>query len=225
MKTITIQLYEFSELSEAAKETAINSYNEHFRFVADHFYDEALNTIKKFCDLTDVKTSLDSWLSPKTNHIDDKILELSGLRLRTWLINNWGWWLYKRKYIGYGKGEHVAKPDVQHQMIRWRQARGKTAMEEWYRMYYSNIQKDTSFVLTGVCYDDDFLAPLYDFIDNYDAAKHGRTDFGDLIDECFSALEKSLRDEEEYHQSDEAVIERIEADEILFFQNGRISSI
>lgn len=222
MKTVTIKLYEFNELSEEAKQKAIDSYNKHYPFDSQWFYDDALNTVEEFCKLSGVKTGRDSWLNPKTSHFDDNILDLCGLRLRTWLINNWGWWLYKRKYLGHGKGENVPKPDVHHRMIKWKQARKD---QQWYRMYYSNIQQDTCCALTGVCYDDDFLAPLYEFIDNYDAAKHGLTDFGHLIDECFSSLETTLKNEKEYHESDEAVIERIEENDIMFFQDGRISNL
>ena len=86
--------------------------------------------------------------------------------------------------------------------------------------YYSNIQKESKNCnLTGMCYDDDMLKPIYDFLElrNFDT-----TNFEDLLNSCFDAMRKTLKDEEEYMYTDEYISEEIISNDYEFTENGNI---
>jgi hypothetical protein len=92
MRTIETQIYTFAELSDKAKEKAISDYYNRSGF---HWMDESckslLDGVRMFADLKN--WSIDPEC-PAHSSIDFKIHEseeiqtLTGLRLRTWLINN-----------------------------------------------------------------------------------------------------------------------------------------
>ena len=138
MKTIEINLYSFDELSDKAKENAMNKYYENEDFY--YIWEEAHETVKEFCDKTIIKTSNNSWLEPNFNNIDDDIINLKGVRLMKYFINNFDF-LYKPKYLK-SYDEHKT-----HRMIK-----NKIAINTGnkYSLAYSNIQKETSCNLTGV---------------------------------------------------------------------------
>ncbi len=97
MRTIRTKVYQFSELSEQAKETAINWY----RNGSDDnqiYFGEIIDTVKKVAELFDLKFGRE-YTDIRTGHIDDNILELSGVRLYKYLINNYYNSLYTPKYI------------------------------------------------------------------------------------------------------------------------------
>ena len=200
MKTIEINLYSFDELSDKAKRKALKEYieNEDFYYI----WEEAHETVKAFCDKTIVKTYQDSWLEPNFNNIDDSILNLTGVRLMKYFINNFDF-LYKPKYLK-SYDDHKT-----HRMIK-----NIIALNTGnkYSLAYSNIQKETSCNLTGVCYDDDFLKPIYDFLQKPTKNKT----FEDIISDCFYCLKKSIENEIEYMQSMEYFNELCEMNNYYF---------
>lgn len=210
MKTVSINIYKFNELSEAAKQTAIMRQQNNID--NSYIYDEAHDTVKAFENIFPVSSrGRNSWLSCNTNEIDEYINQLSGERLRTYIYNNFGYALYKPKYIGHVK----SKGPVRHNRVRSKQYKNGN----YYNPYYSAIFKDTCCVLTGVCYDDDMLMPLYQFLDRKGYEGYN---FSELMEACYSNLEKSLQREEEYLYSDEAIIETIEANDYDFTEDGEI---
>ena len=188
MKTISVNIYSFNELSKEAKQKAISDYRDCKD--TSYIYNDAHKTVKKFNDIFNTKEGGHSWLEINC-YIDDNILNLSGLRLRTYIINNYGDALFKNKYIKRIKGKSV----------------------------YSKIKKDNCCVLTGVCYDDDILSPIYKFLEqkSFDC-----TTFEDLLKKCFINLKCVLDDEEEYMRSDEYITESILANEYEFYENGKL---
>jgi len=206
MKTIEINLYQFNELSEKAKRKALNKYikNEDFSFI----WEEAHETVKEFCKKTIIKTYQNSWLEPNFNNIDDSILNLTGVRLLKYFINNFDF-LYKPKYLKY-YDDHKT-----HRMIK-----NKIAINTGnkYCIAYSNIQKETSCNLTGVCYDDDLLDPIYKFIQNPKDNKN----FEDIICECFYNLKKSIENEIEAKQTIEYFAELCEGNDYYFTEQGEM---
>lgn len=210
MKTVTINTYKFAELSEEAKQVAIDAHREH----ADnsYIYIEARETVKAFEDIFPVDSrGRNSWLDCNTNNIDDSINELSGHRLRTYIYNNFGYALYKPAYMGSVKRDGP----VTHRRVKSKKLRNG----RYFNPYYSAIKKDTSCVLTGVCYDDDMLRPLYLFLDMKDYEGYN---FSDLMEACYNSLEASLKSEEEYLYSDEAIIETITANDYDFLETGKV---
>ena len=210
MKTIEINLYSFDELSDKAKEKAMNKYYENEDFY--YIWDDAHKTVKEFCDKTIVRTSINSWLEPNLNNIDDNIINLKGVRLMKYFINNFDF-LYKPKYLKSFDG------NKNHKMITNKtvQSKGKSNVKK-YCFATSNIQKETSCNLTGVCYDDDFLEPIYNFIKNPKENKN----FEDVICECFYSLKNSIESEIEANQTIESFAELCEMNNYYFTEQGEM---
>ena len=132
MRTIEISIYKFSELSDESKRKALDKFEPFVGFI----YDDAHETVKAFCEVFGVKEGRHNWLDFNTDYIDDNILELTGQRLRTYLINNFYSEIYKPKT--YYKGVNKKRK--------------------------SKIFVNNDCVLTGVCYDHDMLEGIYNFI-------------------------------------------------------------
>ena len=100
MKTIEIQLFKFSELSEDAQKKAID----HFRESDNDFWfiEEANETFKKFADLFSIKWREIDYEQPYRNNysinLSDDIKGLSGIRLMKYIWNNYKNDLFKGKY-------------------------------------------------------------------------------------------------------------------------------
>jgi len=217
MKTVEITLYKFEELSKEAKSKAID----HHRCTEDnsHIYDEAYETVKKFHEIFGTSEGSRSWLDINTNFETD-ITELAGLRLRTYLINNFGYALFTPKYKShFGDNKVIKHPRVKTNFYDM----SKGARVNSSNMYYSAIQKDNCCVLTGVCYDDSLLQPIYDFIEyklTPEANKH--EDIVSLFEECFASLEKDIENEVEAQNSEEYITEYLEDQEQDFTEEGSI---
>jgi hypothetical protein len=176
-----------------------------------YIWNEAEQTVKRFLNLIDIPIkTYNSWLEPGFSKVDDNILELSGLRLRTWFINNFQF-LWKPKYIGCLKTNEYIK----HNRIK--SPINVNSVGNRFNPYYSGCQLDNCCVLTGMCYDDDFLKPIYDFI-----KKPTKYNLEDVINECFESLKTTIENEIEYRESEEAILETIEANGYEFDEYGNI---
>jgi hypothetical protein len=208
MRTVTTTLYSFDELSEEAKQTAI----ENFRgggVETSYYWDEARESVKEFHDIIGTKEGNSSWLDIQTGHIEDDILQLSGVRLRTYLINNFPELFYERKYrTSFSKDE---RPST-HPM---RSTKNRKDGTFWIK-HHSNFLTESCCPLTGVCYDEDILDPLKAFIKQPDS----RT-FEDLLSETMESLRISLEKEDDYRNSDEAIQEDIEANDYEYTEYGQ----
>ena len=91
----------------------------------------------------------------------------------------------------------------------------KTQRHEDYSMYYSSWRVTNECVLTGMCYDDNFLKPIYDFLEKPD-----NTPFKELIEACFHELHKTIEEEIEFLSSEEAIAEHFEANDYEFYEDG-----
>jgi Fe-S cluster biosynthesis and repair protein YggX len=209
MRTITTTVYSFNELSEDAKETAIQEFRNE-GVDASHYWDEAHDSVKKFHNVIGTREGVNSWLDINTGHIEDDILNLSGLRLRTYLINNFEELFYERKYRRHGAST-INEPK-RHRLIS---RIGKDCNGLFYPVYRSNFLTESCCPLTGVCYDENLLDPFKKFIKEPD-----NSTFEDLLNEAMESLRISLENEEEYRNSDEAITEDIEANEYEFTEDG-----
>ena len=81
---------------------------------------------------------------------------------------------------------------------------------------YSKLKFDNCCVLTGVCYDNDILEPIYNFLKRPDS----KTTFEDLIQDIEAAIQKTFNNMEEWLNSDEIITETIEANEYEFTEDG-----
>lgn len=135
MKTISINLYSFNELSDKAKQRAMDDHTS----TSDFFWgDPYISSIKKGLDAFNcslVNYSIDWGCS---SHSNFKIRyglvpsEITGLRLRTYILNNFYAALYCRRKYGKRKSKIA--------------------------------YKKTCCPFTGYIGDDDFLQPIRDFI-------------------------------------------------------------
>lgn len=144
------------------------------------------------------------------SHIDDTILELSGARLYKYIINNYGHELFKPAYI-----KTIDRP------VYWRQFICKVRKDKdgkEYTQIYSKNKKTDSCTLTGVCYDDDILSPVYNFLKR--PAKN--TTFEDLIKEIEHQISKCYESLEDWLNSDEYISEHLEINNYDFTEDGEM---
>ena len=206
MKTIEISLYKFEELSEAAQKNAINNGRENV--CVDFIYDDAYKTVKAFNNVFRTSEGRLSWLDVENSNFDDAILELKGFRLQKYIWNNYKNELVKGKYYSiWSKKEKSYK----HYKDGYPVLKNR----------YSKILKENSCVLTGVCYDDDILQPIYDFLQKRDFS-NCTINFESLLNNCFFELKKSIENEVDYRNSDEGIREELSEKDNYYTINGQI---
>lgn len=205
MRTIRAKVYKFNELSNEGKEKAIERYRNKDNY--DGNFDEIEESVKKVVELFNLKTGRNDI---RTGHIDDSILELKGVRLYKYIVNNYWSELFTPTYIKSVDRELRCKQFICEV--------NKDYKGNPYTMLFSKIKTDNSCVLTGVCYDNDILQPVYDFLKMPDKT----TTFADLISDIEGAITKTYSNEEEWINSDEYIQEQIEANEYEFTADGRM---
>jgi hypothetical protein len=210
MRTIRTKVFRFNELKENAKENAIEWYKNN-SLDHDFIYDDMYKVIKEFNSLFNTKEGSNSWLDYSTSHFEEDIINLKGFRLQKYIFNNYGYKLFKGEYYGSLKSNNV----VYHSRIKSQ----KLSNGNFFNPYYSAIKKQTSCVLTGTCYDDYILKPIYDFLENRNP---GNIDFEELINDCFNEAKKVIENEIYYRSSDEYITEEIESNNYEFTAAGNI---
>lgn len=212
MRTIEVNLYEYDELSDSAKERARDWYRHGMEYA---WLDEWIDSARAFAEATG--TTLKDYSIGLCSHsyfhiaevttipwFVDGQNELTGLRLRTWIINNVLPNLVKGKYYGKGyrgeNGKYVHK--FRHSKIQ---------------MEYDNCP------LTGFCGDQDFIQPLLDFVNCPDSGWNGtrkNCTYNDLLNECFDEGLAGIINDLEHQESDEYIEEQIQANEYEFTEEG-----
>jgi hypothetical protein len=212
-RTVRTKVYKFNELKPKAKEKAIEQYRSTGMIAEDIQirYDEAHETVKAFHNVFGTEEGTRSWLDVRTEHIDDNTLSLKGLRLQKYIWNNYSRDLYKGKYYSLW-----SKKDVSYKHHKEGHPVLKTR--------YSKVMLDNNCVLTGTAYDHSLLQPMYDFLENYrlKADYYSYMDLETLLNDCFASLDKTMKEEEDYFNSDESIIESIQSNEYEFTQDGKI---
>jgi|TARA_R110000782_G_C14632191_1_gene394562 hypothetical protein len=208
MRTVRTKIYSFNELTEEAKQNAVNQYRNN-NLNHDFIYDDAYKTVREFNKLFELKEGSRSWLDFSTN-FENCIEDLNGLRLQKYIYNNFGYKLFKPSFIGSLKSNEIQN----HKRIKSKKLNNGNV----FNPYYSAIKKDNSCVLTGMCYDDDMLKPIYDFLNQREF--NINETFETILKECFTAIEKIIEDDKEYRESDQAIIEEIESNDYEFLKEG-----
>jgi hypothetical protein len=206
MRTKTVTIHTFEELSDDAQQTAIDNWREQaIDFAWNAEWRDSLNA---FCDVTGIDAydwqvgyggSYVNWRFDGLEGIEPD--DLTGLRLRTWLINNWlpkfrtgKWysqsWDSKNRILDCSKG-------------------GKSR--------YSRIQFEyDNCPLTGYCGDMSLIQPVLNFI----AKPDSRTSLADIIEDCLSGWARDWEVDMEYQRSDEYIRDAIESNEYEFYADG-----
>lgn len=203
MKTLTIEitLYKFNELSDTAKQFAIDRWRDtmDFSFSLDEIFQSLTEFASEFnVNIRNYELGYNSNIDARLSHIDDGILEVKGARLLAYLHNNYSDILFERK----GYGEYEKKQNGNY---------------DYKRRSRINIV-ETTCPLTGVCFDEDILQPIRDFIRKPN--KH--TTLETLLKDCISSCEESADSAYEYENSDANITETILSNDYDFTVNGEM---
>ena len=213
MKTIEISLYKFDELSEQAQQKAVE--NELNRGIdTDFIYSDAKNTVEQFCSVFNCKTSHRSWLEFQGVNCDywDAVMNFSTERLKKYIINNFGHILWKPKFIGSLEINEIIK----HKRIKSKPLSNGNV----FNPYYSGVQTVAKNCnLTGVCYDESILFPIYRFLEGKEYQDYN---FEELLNACFQTLESDIDSEIESLQSFEYIASELTDGDYDFTENGEI---
>lgn len=140
MKTICVNIFKFEELSETAKQTAIDNYRN--KGIDDFWASDREESFYKA-----------GAIYKQLENIEN---EIKGARLYTWLQNNVIDGFIKLNRISKHTDGTIKNSDFQYKYdcTKFRVS----------RIFVTNNLENCP--LTGVCYDFDFLKPIIDFINN-----------------------------------------------------------
>ena len=212
MRIKETKVYPFDELSDDAKQKAIDRY----RYKNNDLFwdDENRETLNAFERVFPIK--IKDWEYGYRNYISfemtvehDEIEELTGWRLVSYLWNNYRTDLYKGRYYNV-KANHP---------VRHKRVTSKTFKNgNTHNAYRSAVFFENSCPLTGYCMDDDILEDIYKYINKPD----GRT-FKELLNDCLYNWIKACNADVEYQNSDEFITEEIKNREYEFDECGNIA--
>ena len=201
MRQITQNIYKFDELSDKVKTKVLDRFRDEVDVT--YIYNEVGDTRDTFMDMV-------KGFEPKEN--------IKGLRLRTYILNNFYNEIFKPKY--YSVNFNRDRP-IKHNRIDSHYS--KYHKHYWFS-YHSVCQLEYSCPLTGVIWDFDVLQPIMDLID-YKPENRNHLDtlnWEILILDCLASLVKAEDNEIDYRQSDEALIEFINDLSYEFYENGDV---
>lgn len=211
METVCVNLYSFAELSSTAQATAIAN-DRKSREEADTFsweVGEAANIVKAAAEVFGFK--LVNWsigADVQSSFVDLRQLdvtaaELTGVRLRTWLINNHYDVFYTKKPYGEYRDR----------------ASGMSAESNYRYDRYSKIQFiETDCPFTGMFYDCEFLDTFREFL-----AKPSPDTLESLFEAAVENLCRALEREYEYQMSDESIRYDLElSDDAIYTEEGEL---
>ena len=231
METVKVNIYRFDELSEEAKEHALEKWNEHDQY---NWLEEAKDTIKAFEQEFGVE--LKSWgFTPYdynfhlyTGKIDDDVLALKGNRARAWFWNKVGHLLLKPRTEYWTRHEGKLIRAVSVNSIK---RKSKCFFDRCY---------DGTCPWTGVFCDNNMLDPIAYFcfgtrwddklekrVQDYDCrtlAKDDRNTVESILNDCCDSFFKALQDDYAYQESMENFAETCENNNYRFTEDGEMWS-
>jgi len=200
MRTIRTKIYKFYELTEKAKEQAIENCRPKEIFWAE----ENKQSMEAFADCFNVHVT--SWAygdyrsGVDFNHsLDEGRENMIGHRLATYFWNNYKESIYKPKQYWICEGR-----------------KNTVGVNSKHRESKIFLYDELACPFTGYYMDNVILGPIFEFMRKPD----NRT-FEDVIGDCFAAWVKGCNDEIEYSNSDKAIIEEIENQDREFYANGK----
>lgn len=136
MDTVNINVYDFEELPEAVQQNVISEWRNDDEYFWNSENEESLNAFCKIFDISirNYEYGCHNYINASFN-LDSEIMELSGLKLHKYLVNNYWRNIYKPKYYYRNGIKRLSK-----------------------------IQLQNDCILTGYYMDSELMAPLYDFI-------------------------------------------------------------
>lgn len=217
MKEVTIKVYEYSELSNEAKERAKRHFEENGTF--DYIFEDAHLVLRKFCEIFDIQYRKIDYLESYRNEyqflMGNKYLDMSGKRLIAHIWSHYGYLLQAPKYVR--SWWRANKPKVHKNIFVAKIERdGKTEYNSTYR---SSIFYDTDWLLTGLWLDEEVMAPIIDLVregKNYDDT------FEDILNFCIENLCVGVEGYYYEQFKDDNVADFCGENDYLFYENGEI---
>lgn len=203
----TLNVFTFNELSDTAKQKAVESYRA-YRGGDDFYFSGYKASLEAFAE--DVGITIKDWsygldgCSVRFDLGDREGLEtMTGARAYTWIVNN-------VKGLRPGPRVYAVSREVNHHGF----TRNERIVKRVSRVY----RTEDCCNYTGVCSDEDLLQPFREFLVKPDS----RT-IADLINDAIDSYCSALQADLEYHESDEFLTEElINGDTPEFFENGTI---
>ena len=204
--TITIKVFKFDELSDTAKENAISRYAQ-----TDSWSDDYQAVLRDFCDRFNVEVR--RWDVSPFMPVSRSIFvygmenpELCGLRLRTWIVNNFWYDLYEGKY--YSTPFKKVRKSKKHPA-------GLS-----YRFRHSRIILDER-CLTGFCAGYTILDAIRKFLkDGWKNEPHKT--WKNIVEECVDDFFDSWKKNMEYELSKEGFSAVCEGNDYEFTEDGML---
>ena len=192
MRIVEVKVYEFNELSEKAKERAVEKYN---YLEPDVSIWKIIKEFETHFGLKVESRDLERYFKIRFDNDDyDDISTLNGERLYRYIQNNFHDTLYKRKEYGIVKDYRYT---------------GKKRVS---RILYEK----TECPFTGLWLDESLLEPVREFMRKIE---YGLTLKG-LMERCVSNLVGEYKEYIEYLESEEHFAEYCEANDWEFFEDG-----
>jgi hypothetical protein len=214
MRTKTIKLYSIDELTGTAKDNALNNVRSNYEYFG---HDENVSTLRAFERVFPVNIKNFSYGDRGSGvsydlTCDDNIADLSGIRLSSYIWNNYFTDLFKGKYYSVDSNNKI-----NHKRVQSKELTSKPG--QYFNAYHSRVQFETCGVLTGYCIDDDILKPVYDFLKNPNQDKN----FTDLMEDCMNAWITACEQDLEGAYTDEAIEDHAQANEYEFTETGEVA--
>lgn len=209
MRTLTIDLFSFSELNDAAKKIALQSVRNNILKHHDFDYSEYKASLKAFA--ADIGMEIKDWSYGLDGcrvdlDFDDLPAEyVSGARLYTWIMNN-------VKGLQPGPRVYTVPRDV----VRY----GFKQTDHVVKRMSGVYRAADCCNYTGVCHDETLLQPFREFLKK----PTDETQLGDLVRDAIDAYCVAMAEDLEYQESDEYTAEYIECngDDLEFTAYGKI---
>ena len=198
MKTISLNIYLFTELSEKAQAKA------HEHYLYDIYYDDtdAQNVLEKFCQVFGIgiydwccSSCGFSYTKPifKDEYVEENLRKLSGVRLSTYIYNKFSSILFKGRYYSKWVGTDL------------KQRRSKVLLEcDWN--------------LTGYFLDGAILEPIYKFLQH----PQSNITFEQLLDLCLVSFFSAYKSDIENIESLEYFRDLCADNENYFYEDGTL---
>ena len=232
MEQVKVNVYSFDELSDEAKQHALEKWNE--KNDTYNWEAEARDTIDAFeaefnVDVTNCYFSPGNYdFHLYTGRIDDDVLALKGNRARAWFWNKVGHLLLKPR-LDYWT--HLNGNLYKAVAVDSRKYKSKVFFERCY---------DGTCPWTGVCFDNDMLDPIGYFcfgtrwedklkkrVQDYDSRKiaiDDRNTVESILDDCCHSFFRALKEDWADQQSMEHFEETCESNGYRFTEDGEMWS-
>ena len=200
--------YTIDELSDKAKEHAYSKWNNDDHYVWSR---EAEATLNEFCRIFDIK--MDRWEYNSCNYsyrftvqndtLDDEDNNVTGLRLATYIWNNYAKYITKGKYYSLWSKTEKSEKNPSVGKLKFRYSKVMTEID--------------NCPLTGYCFDMNILDSIIDCLEY----KKIYNNYRELIKECLDKFFNACVKDCEYCESMEYFVEEAQANEHEYDENGR----